>query len=322
MRTTRLKCKRESRHGFCNNKRRRYRGLRKKRTMAKGKKNRPAVTSDSFNSAPASDSAHQIDDTAKNLVLEDSSASVSDASKVAAESVEAPVEQIDDTAKLEAATEIPQQPAEDLKSESKKEKVLEQPKEEVEVPVEEPKLELDEVPIQDAPKLRVLVVGGGLVGALAAIKFQQRGCRVKLVEQRSDLRSPDVNGRGRSINLALSERGIQPLKSCGVFDAVKSSLVPMSGRTLHRLNGSTEFVPYGKQGQSINSIDRLMLNRVLLDHAEKAGVELQFNASIRDCRLDENYCSIVDKGAQSSQTEEKFDLLIGAGLFHSPMVSY
>jgi kynurenine 3-monooxygenase len=82
---------------------------------------------------------------------------------------------------------------------------------------------------------------------------------------------------GRSINLALSDRGLLALEKVGLADEIKNISIPMHGRSIHNLDGSTAFQPYGKQGQYINSVSRATLNMKLMDLAEQHGVEILFS---------------------------------------------
>lgn len=122
----------------------------------------------------------------------------------------------------------------------------------------------------------VTVVGAGLAGALLSILLARRGHRVRLYERQDDMRRVDLDA-GRSINLALAARGIRALELAGVMQQVQPLLIPMPGRMLHDLHGALTFVPYGQRpDEVIYSVSRPGLNRVLLDAAERAGVEVVF----------------------------------------------
>jgi kynurenine 3-monooxygenase len=122
----------------------------------------------------------------------------------------------------------------------------------------------------------VTVVGAGLSGSLLAILLARRGHRVRLYERQQDMRRVPTDA-GRSINLALAARGIRALELAGVMDEVRPLLIPLPGRMLHDLNGQLTFVPYGQRPEVIYSVSRPGLNRILLDAAERAGVELYFH---------------------------------------------
>jgi kynurenine 3-monooxygenase len=149
-------------------------------------------------------------------------------------------------------------------------------------------------PIGDGP---IGIIGGGPTGALLAILLHARGHpRIDLYEGRVDPRLSEESGR--SINLALADRGIHALKRAGVFERLGASLLPMRGRCIHYLDGRTIFQPYGQRANEVNySISRLKLNQGLIDIAAGlAGIRLHFEhrldtvdfahqtASIRDLR--------------------------------------
>lgn len=122
----------------------------------------------------------------------------------------------------------------------------------------------------------VTIVGAGLTGPLLALMLARRGFRVSLYERRPDPRQGGVEG-GRSINLALAARGMRPLERCEVLAQVKPILVAMRGRLLHEPSGDTSLQPYGQRpGEVIHSVGRAALNRVLVEAAARAGVELHF----------------------------------------------
>src|SRR6476659_8540466 len=102
---------------------------------------------------------------------------------------------------------------------------------------------------------QVTIIGAGLVGSLLSIYLVRRGYKVEIFERRGDMRMEKVEA-GRSINLALSDRGILALKEVGIADEILKLAIPMHGRFIHSRDGSTAFQPYGKQGQFINSVSR------------------------------------------------------------------
>lgn len=125
----------------------------------------------------------------------------------------------------------------------------------------------------------VNVVGAGLAGTLLSIILARRGHRVRLYERQDDMRRVLIDA-GRSINLALAARGIRALELAGVMQHVAPQLVPLPGRMLHDLSGALTFVPYGQRPEEvIYSVSRPGLNCILLDAAERAGVELLFRHS-------------------------------------------
>jgi kynurenine 3-monooxygenase len=125
-------------------------------------------------------------------------------------------------------------------------------------------------------KKEVVIIGAGLVGSLLSIYLVKQGYKVRVYERRGDMRKEKVEA-GRSINLALSDRGIKALQEVGIADRILELAIPMHGRFIHNLDGSTAFQPYGKQGQFINSISRRDLNCRLMELAEEEGVEISFH---------------------------------------------
>jgi kynurenine 3-monooxygenase len=135
-------------------------------------------------------------------------------------------------------------------------------------------------------KYSVTIVGGGLVGALSAVTLAQRGWQVDLYELRQDMRGAATEAN-RSINLALSERGIRALKLAGAYDLIAPTLIPMKGRMLH-LEGQVKPTVqlYGSFGEAINSVERGFMNDTLLDMAEKLpNVNIHFSHSLVSCDL-------------------------------------
>lgn len=112
------------------------------------------------------------------------------------------------------------------------------------------------------------LVGGGLVGSLAAIVLGERGFNVTLYERRPDMRKATISA-GKSINLAVTARGLKALREVGLEKDVLAMAVPMKGRMLHDVDGKTTFVSYGqKESEVINSVSRGDLNKLLLTKAE------------------------------------------------------
>ncbi|NBW39280.1 MAG: kynurenine 3-monooxygenase, partial [Cytophagia bacterium] len=105
----------------------------------------------------------------------------------------------------------------------------------------------------------IAIAGAGLVGSLLSIYLKKRGYTVSVFERRSDMRSSDYIG-GRSINLALSNRGIRALEEVGLAEELKRIAIPMHGRMMHDMQGNLSYQAYGKEGQYINSISRSALN--------------------------------------------------------------
>lgn len=115
----------------------------------------------------------------------------------------------------------------------------------------------------------VTIVGAGLCGSLLAIILARRGIKATILERREDPRPTQLSA-GRSINLALSARGIRALKYAGIFDDVAPLLMPMKGRLLHQPDSEPELLRYGhRQEEVIYSVSRAELNKLLIEAAEK-----------------------------------------------------
>ena len=122
----------------------------------------------------------------------------------------------------------------------------------------------------------VTIIGAGLVGSLLSIYLSKQGYKVNIYERRSDMRKISMSA-GRSINLALSDRGIKALEEVGLMEEIKKIAIPMHGRQLHHADGSSGYQAYGKEGQFINSVSRGELNCTLMNLAEKHEVQIHFN---------------------------------------------
>jgi kynurenine 3-monooxygenase len=156
-------------------------------------------------------------------------------------------------------------------------------------------------------KKHVAIVGAGLVGSLLALYLAKRGYKVSVFERRPDMRSGNADA-GRSINLALSTRGIRALEEVGLADELRKVAIPMHGRMMHDIQGKLSFLPYGKEGQFINSISRSGLNIVLMDAAERAGVKLFFDHRCTNLDLDHTRLTFNNR----NDFAQEFDLIIGA----------
>ena len=124
----------------------------------------------------------------------------------------------------------------------------------------------------------VTLVGAGLAGSLLSIYLARRGFRVELFERRPDMRKVTVD-RGRSINLALSTRGIHALKDVGLYDEIMKIAIPMKGRMIHPVKGKLAFQRYGKDdSEVIYATSRANLNIALMNKAgQYPGVRITFN---------------------------------------------
>jgi len=122
---------------------------------------------------------------------------------------------------------------------------------------------------QQTDSNKIVIVGAGLAGSLMSIHLAKKGFEVEVYEKRPDMRVGKIRA-GKSINLALSTRGLHALKIVGLDEFILKKVIPMKGRMIHPIEGDTTFQPYGlEKWQVINSISRAQLNTVLMDAAER-----------------------------------------------------
>jgi kynurenine 3-monooxygenase len=148
---------------------------------------------------------------------------------------------------------------------------------------------------------KIIVVGSGLVGSLLSIYLVRRGHQVEIYERRPDMRKNRISA-GRSINLALSDRGWRGLEGVGIADEVKKVALPMSGRMIHSIEGQVGYQAYGKEGQAINSVSRGGLNCLLMDLAEKNGVTIHYNKRCTHVDLNAAAITVEDNDSKIQET--------------------
>lgn len=159
---------------------------------------------------------------------------------------------------------------------------------------------------------KIILVGAGLVGSLLAVMLGKRGYQIDLYEKRGDARKVDADS-GRSINLALSSRGIKALSQAGLYEKVKPLLIPMRGRMLHQADGSDVFSPYGQRDHEViysvprDELNKLMVNEALVDDS----VNVHFDWECLDIDFDRQIVRFKDT-VDGSVKEESFDLIVGA----------
>ncbi len=165
-----------------------------------------------------------------------------------------------------------------------------------------------------AKKQHIAIAGAGLVGSLLSIYLAKRGHRVSVFERRPDMRKQTVDA-GRSINLALSNRGLRALDEVGLTDEIKKAAIPMHGRMMHDRHGKLTFQPYGKEGQFINSISRSNLNMLLMDKAESMGVSFYFENRITSVDFDKTLLILQNPESSPDGYRDQnleFDAIIAA----------
>ncbi|MGH8052217.1 MAG: FAD-dependent oxidoreductase [Arenimonas sp.] len=165
--------------------------------------------------------------------------------------------------------------------------------------------------MQPDSKHKITIAGAGLAGALLATLLARKGWQVEVFEKRPDPRVKGYEG-GRSINLALAERGLHALREAGLNDVVMQQAVMMRGRMVHMKNGDTQLQRYGKDdSEVIWSVHRGELNITLLNAAEAAGAKISFNHRIENIDFDAKKMTMVNDFDRSSAILD-FHVLIGA----------
>jgi kynurenine 3-monooxygenase len=154
----------------------------------------------------------------------------------------------------------------------------------------------------------IAIVGSGLVGSLLAIYLRKHGHSVHVYDRSPDIRT--ITFSGRSINLAMSHRGWKALDAVGIGEEVRAIAIPMDKRAIH-IGGNLKFQYYGKDGESIYSISRGVLNRKMIDLAEKAGAVFHFEQKIWDVTLADATLHIGES-ERGEWTDVKHDMVIGA----------
>lgn len=157
----------------------------------------------------------------------------------------------------------------------------------------------------------ITIIGAGLSGPLMATYLSKKGLNVDLYESRVDMRK-NLDQSGRSINLALSARGIKALKDIGLFDTIRKNLIPMKGRMIHSMDGEKSLQLYGKnQKEVIYSISRSFLNISLLNHVEnKKNITMSFDHKLSDVDFEQKTIFFGKK-------KVNFNRIIGADGFNS-----
>src|SRR5258708_29187184 len=148
---------------------------------------------------------------------------------------------------------------------------------------------------------KFVLIGSGLAGGLLAAYLGRRGYKVDLYERRADPREGNMVG-GRSINLALSTRGIHALEQIGIADEVLKHAIPMRGRMIHPAAAGSApiFAPYDVDpNKHINSIGRAALNTTVIEAAQRyPNVHVKFNHKCTGVDLTEAVCHLETDGAQ------------------------
>ncbi len=152
---------------------------------------------------------------------------------------------------------------------------------------------------------KISIAGAGLTGSLLALFLARRGAKVTLYERRPDLRKAKLKA-GRSINLALSERGLNALRALNLETEVKKITIPMRRRVMHDRQGKLTYQDYGRhRDEHLNSVDRGGLNKLLLDQTEKSpNITLHFEKNILNYDLKQNTIHIKDETTGNTLTQQ------------------
>ncbi len=156
--------------------------------------------------------------------------------------------------------------------------------------------------------LNIAIVGSGLVGSLLAIYLRKAGHEVHIYDRSPDIRT--ITFSGRSINLAMSDRGWKALDHAGVGDRIRQIAIAMDKRAIH-VGNDVNFQHYGQEGESIYSLSRGVLNRRMIDLAEEAGAIFHFNQKVWDVTLAEATLHIGET-ERGEWTDVKHDIVFGA----------
>lgn len=158
---------------------------------------------------------------------------------------------------------------------------------------------------------KITIIGAGLAGTLCSLYLARRGFEVDLFESRADLRNSPTD-YGRSINLALSCRGITGLTAMGLIDDVKKIMVPMRARAIHEADGEVHYQPFGRHDDEyINAISRTELNTLLLNKAEHyPNIHLHFDMKLLEVDLYRKKLHFENK--DGGRVEIAYERLIGA----------
>ena len=170
-------------------------------------------------------------------------------------------------------------------------------------------------------KEKVIIVGAGLVGSLWAILLAKRGYQIDVYERRGDMRTADFVG-GRSINLAMSNRGWKAMEKAGIMKNIQAVAIPMPGRMMHSLEGDLTFQPYGKDDEAIYSVSRGGLNIELMNIADRfENVTFHFHQKCMGVDLKNSIISFQNKEGQ--EITKYADLIFGAdGAFSAVRSSF
>ncbi|NMP31065.1 FAD-dependent monooxygenase [Thalassotalea sp. M1531] len=164
---------------------------------------------------------------------------------------------------------------------------------------------------------KITLIGGGLVGSLLSLVLARKGYSVDVYESREDMRKVNISA-GRSINLALANRGIKPLQALGLMNEINEMLIPMKGRMVHPEGEPANFQPYGQTTNDvIYSISRGQLNSFLMTKAEATG-KVKFFFEHRVSHIDFEKMTFTANVA-GTEKSINFNRIIGTDGANSPV---
>ncbi|MGI9601732.1 MAG: FAD-dependent oxidoreductase [Acidimicrobiales bacterium] len=157
---------------------------------------------------------------------------------------------------------------------------------------------------------RITVIGAGITGSVLAMSLADRGHGVHLIERRADPTSHRLEN-DRSINLALSHRGLLALGDVGLADPVVASGIPMRGRMIHDRDGGLTFQPYGSAPEHhLVSVSRNGLNRRLIEGCRtRPSIELSFDHKVEDVDLESG--QVTTSRANATSGQRRYDVIFG-----------
>lgn len=132
-----------------------------------------------------------------------------------------------------------------------------------------------------------MLIGAGPVGSLLALFMKKKGFNIDVYEKRPDIRNAK-SYEGKSINIALSQRGWSALEKVGLKEKVVKVALPMYGRMIHKEDGTQEFQKYSSDDQAIYSVSRGEINKIIIQEAENQGVNFHFDQHCKRIDLQTN----------------------------------
>ncbi len=154
----------------------------------------------------------------------------------------------------------------------------------------------------------IAITGSGLVGSLLAVYLRKRGHKITVFDRRQDIRT--IKFSGRSINLAMSNRGWNALSEVGLEEEIRKIAIALDKRALHVKGAPVYFQKYGEEGEAIWSISRGLLNSTMIDLAEAEGVDFRFNEKVWDVSLPDAKL-FTGETEKSEWMEYDYDLVFG-----------